>query len=354
VPDSRGRTREEREAARRERELRRAGVTDRTALAREPEPDQDGAELQDGDALSDGAQDAPSDGLDHAPSDGFDGELSEGFDDEPPDELGEASRDEPHADEFFADPTEEHEAADEDVEVPAGTRRVSRLTHPRSTRQRKRSVKPVPTPKAGRRRHSRMGRLASLVALVLAAAGIWLLWQLFQPFHGSPHGSVTVTVPADTSASQVGDLLAREGVISSSFFFELRATLAGERDDLRPGTYHLQLGMSYGSVLSTLTTPPHAAKVTELTITEGRTRHQIDALLRSQHVRGSYFDATRHSRLINPRRYGAPARTNSLEGFLFPSTYQLVEPIRINTLVADQLRAFRQEFAKVNLGYARR
>ena len=39
---------------------------------------------------------------------------------------------------------------------------------------------------------------------------------------------------------------------------------------------------------------------------------------------------------------------------MFPDTYQLRVPISIGTLVADQLRAFRREFARVKLNYARR
>ena len=91
------------------------------------------------------------------------------------------------------------------------------------------------------------------------------------------------------------------------------------------------------SVLKTLTTVPKPAKVTELTITEGRTRREIDALLRSQGVRGSYLAATRRSRLLNPGVTARPEATRSLEGFLFPSTYQLREPISVSALVADQL-----------------
>ena len=239
-------------------------------------------------------------------------------------------------------------------DVASGTRRVTRLERPSSP-------EPEPPRAAGRRprRHSRIGRLLSLLALVLAAALVWFLVELFQPFHGSGHGSVTVTIPPHSSAGKVGDLLERNGVISSegpvpaSFFFELRATLAGERGKLRPGTYHLKLDMGYGQVLKILTTPPPAAKVAELTIAEGRTRRQISALLRSQGIRGSYIAATRHSRLLNPVRYGAPRTTPSLEGFLFPSTYQLRDPVRIPALVADQLRTFRRRFAAVNTGFAR-
>jgi UPF0755 protein len=204
-----------------------------------------------------------------------------------------------------------------------------------------------------RRKHSWPGRILALLALVLAGAVIWFLVELFQPLHGSPHGQVTVTVPARSTARQVGDELAKAGVIPSGFFFEVRATLAGERSDLRAGTYHLQEGMTYGAVLKILTTAPPAAKTTNITIIEGRTRAQVNNLLRTQGVKGSYFAATRRSPLISFAAYGAPRRTPDLEGFLFPDTYQLVEPINIQKLVNDQLTTFRQQFAHVNLAYAR-
>jgi UPF0755 protein len=203
------------------------------------------------------------------------------------------------------------------------------------------------------RRHSWVGRIFALLMLVLAAAVVWFVVSLFQPIHGSPHGHVTVTIPANATAGQIGDDLANAGVISSGFFFDLRATLDGKRGELRAGTYQLQKGMSYTAALRVLTTPPPAAKVTNVTITEGRTRAQVNDLLRAQGVAGSYFVATRRSPLIDFAAYGAPRHTPDLEGFLFPDTYQLVVPISIPKLVDDQLTTFRQQFATVNLGYAR-
>ena len=236
-----------------------------------------------------------------------------------------------------------------DHEEPAGIRSVMRA--PRHTPRSAPAGLPPRQPRL-RRAHSRAGRVIAMLALVLGLAVLWFLNALFQPFHGSGHGSITVTIPAHSSSGQVGDLLERDGVVSSSFFFQLRATLAGERSNLRPGTYHLQLGMSYGDALSVLTKAPPAAKVTDLTLTEGKTRRAIDALLRAQGVSGSYIAATRQSRLLDPRSYGAPRQIKSLEGFLFPSTYQLREPITVDALVADQLNAFRQNFAAVDMGYA--
>ena len=76
-------------------------------------------------------------------------------------------------------------------------------------------------------------------------------------------------IPPNSSSSDVGKLLHADDVVSSSFFFELRATLAGDRSDLRSGTYHLQKGMSYSSVLKKLTTAPPAIPTTKLTLRTG-------------------------------------------------------------------------------------
>ena len=274
--------------------------------------------------------------------------LNEPEPDEDPETDGEP---EPY-DEYDDDP----EPYDDEVprEVPSGTRRVSRLqAGPGPARRRAVQSAPRRRPAATGKRHSWAGRILSLVALVVAAALIWFLVQLFQPFGTSPHGHVTVVVPAHSGTDQVGKLLARDGVISSALFFELRATLAGERSDLRAGTYHLQQGMSYGAVLSALTTPPKAAKTSQLTISEGHTRQYVAQLLRRQGIRGNYLAATRSSPLLNPHQYGAPRHVPSLEGFLFPDTFSLVDPITVKALVSDQLRDFKRRFDSVNLGYAR-
>jgi uncharacterized YceG family protein len=196
-------------------------------------------------------------------------------------------------------------------------------------------------------------RVLAVGALVLAAVLIWFLLDLFQPFTGAGHGRVEVTIPANAGTGQIAQILERDGVIDSSFFFKLRAMLEGDRDKLRSGHYRLALGMSYATVLRILTTPPPPAKTTEVTTIPGKARSQIDALLRSQGVRGSYVADSRHSSLLNPAAYGAPKNTPDLEGFLFPDTYQLKDPLNLKLLVDDQLREFKQQFARVNMRYAR-
>jgi UPF0755 protein len=317
VADQPERTAEEREAARLERERRRTGLD-----PSEPEPEAEDEQQPEQ------YQEPESDGeYEDAPDDG--GYEDDGFEDD-----------------GYEDNGHEDDAA---PEIASGTRRVRRGEHRRPIRTRK------ATPaKPQRKRRRWLVRSVALISLVVGVAALWFLYELFQPFHGSGHGRVTVAIPAHSTSSEVANLLVRDGVIDSSFFFELRATLAGERGDMRSGTYHLQLDMGYGSVLKILTTPPPPVPTTEITIIPGRTRHQIDSLLRSQGVKGSYFDQTRKTKLLNLKAYRVPRSTNSLEGFLFPDTFTLVKPVKIGTLVADQLADFKKQFATVNLSYARR
>jgi UPF0755 protein len=241
------------------------------------------------------------------------------------------------------------EEQEHDGEAPLGIKTVARSQRLNAEKQ-----QPRRRPGKPRRRITRVGgRVMAVLAIVVVAVVLWFLYELFQPFHGSGHSRVTVTIPQHSSVSSVASLLESKGVISSAFFFQLRATIDGERSDLRSGTYHFKLDMNYTDVLKELTTAPRAAPTTMLTLVDGKSRQQIDALLRSQHIRGSYIAETRHSRLLGPVHYGAPRSTPDLEGFLFPSTYQVRTPVNISALVADQLKTFKQQFARVNVSYAR-
>src|SRR5262249_8633327 len=53
------------------------------------------------------------------------------------------------------------------------------------------------------------------------------------------------------------------------------------------------------------------------------------------------------------RRFPGAGRTRSLEGFLFPALYDFTPTTRTRRLVNEQLVAFRQNWQKVNLRYAR-
>jgi UPF0755 protein len=102
--------------------------------------------------------------------------------------------------------------------------------------------------------------------------------------------------------------------------------------------------------------PPTLAppKVVRLLFPEGFTRVQMArraaAVSPTISERG-YLTETASSLL--PGRFAGDGRRRSLEGFLFPATYDLFETDPASSLVKKQLGAFMLNWGKVKLGYAR-
>lgn len=197
-----------------------------------------------------------------------------------------------------------------------------------------------------------MRRIAALLALIAAVVLVWFLVLLLQPFGSSGHGRVQVTIPRGSSVSKIGSILQRDGVISSGFFFKVRAAIDGDRGKLRAGYYVLKKGMSYSAALGLLTTESGLPPTLKVTIIPGRSRRQVQGQLQAIGVKGSYLRGTISSPALEPTQYGAPRSTPTLEGFLWPDTYDLRRPVKLGGLVKEQLARFRQEFAKVDFRYA--
>jgi uncharacterized YceG family protein len=209
---------------------------------------------------------------------------------------------------------------------------------------------PAPPGRVRRRGRFLLPFLVALVVVVAVAA--WFLNSLYQPGKGDGSGRVAVAIPRGGSLGVIADRLGSAGIVDKPFFFKLRVRMAGHASDLKPGSYVLQKDMPYGDVVDRLAAGP-PRNVINVTIPEGRARGEVAPLVRRAGVKGSYTRATERSGHLNPRRYGAP-RGADLEGFLFPATYELKRGATVRALVAKQLEAFKENFAKVGMSYAKR
>jgi UPF0755 protein len=160
-----------------------------------------------------------------------------------------------------------------------------------------------------------------------------------------------VTIPEGASAGEAADVLDRSGVVSSGTLFEIRLALAGKGEEIQAGTYTLGRGTSYSAAIDELTKPP-AQRVITTVIPEGYSREQIAQLASEAGLKGDYEKASKTSKLVNPARYGADD-PGSLEGFLFPATYELEPGSRAQDLVDLQLEAFRRSIRRADMDYAR-
>jgi UPF0755 protein len=210
----------------------------------------------------------------------------------------------------------------------------------------------APRPRAAHRRRRTPGRIIALGVLLALVAGLaWFANALFQPFKEDSAGArVTVRIPEGSSLSQIADILERDGVVEDAGFFQLRARLTGHSGDLRPGSYELRKDMSFTAALDALQegVPPNVVRVG---IPEGLSRREIRPLTKG--LRGNYVRASRRSPRLDPTDYRAP-RGASLEGFLFPATYELKKGRPVKALVNEQLAHFKRNFDGVDLRYARR
>jgi peptidoglycan lytic transglycosylase G len=206
--------------------------------------------------------------------------------------------------------------------------------------------------RGGRSRLTRT-RVAALLALIVAIVVVWFLLSLFQPFAGAGHGRVIVVIPKDSSASKVGSILSDDGVVSSGFFFDMRALVEGKRGELHSGRFLLEHDESYAAAIAALSKPPPVTIPVKVVIPEGETRLQIAQLAAEDGLTGSYTAASEHSPLLDPVTYGAPRSTQNLEGFLFPATYDMKAGASVSRLVSEQLTAFRERFGAEEVRRAR-
>jgi UPF0755 protein len=209
----------------------------------------------------------------------------------------------------------------------------------------------------GERRPAGRGkyRRRRVIALAAALVGVLLLWflvALFQPFKGDGNGEgeVIVSIPDGASAGDVADILTDNDVVSSGSLFQLRLRLAGKSDSVGAGRFVLARDMSYGTAIERLTNT--GGKVT-LTLPEGPPRDENAGIVADAGLKGDYLaESETAPKGFDPAQYAAPNR--NLEGFLFPATYELDPGAPVQELIDQQLEAFEQNFAGVDLSYAKR
>jgi len=201
--------------------------------------------------------------------------------------------------------------------------------------------------------------LGAVVLIVI----LLFLNSLFQPFHGDGQGKVAVVIPKGSSVGEVGELLERKGVISGGFIvdgstlFQARVTLAGDRSNIIAGRHTMAKDMSYSDAIDELTKeskPVEAAKPGVLTvmIPEGQSRPITAKLLKEDGIKGNYMRATKQSKILDPERYGGK-NVKSLEGFLYPDTWEFNTHKPVRNLVALQLKDFKRKIKKIKMKYAK-
>ncbi len=163
------------------------------------------------------------------------------------------------------------------------------------------------------------------LGLLLCAYG-WYRWEL-GPVRADDQTRVSVTIPHGASLHQTSVLLAKKGVIRSSWAFLFYAKFHGP-GSVQAGDFFLQPAMSTPQVLDALRRG--YSQEMSITIPEGLTLQDIDHLLAAK-LLGKEGDLLACAKTCDfssfdflPKSGNFAARATRLEGYLYPDTYFVV------------------------------
>ncbi|OGR77812.1 MAG: hypothetical protein A2X32_00095 [Elusimicrobia bacterium GWC2_64_44] len=142
--------------------------------------------------------------------------------------------------------------------------------------------------------------IAITFALILCALALYFFW---------PGRPVKVTIPEGAGAGKVAAALKAQDVILSSSWFRVLVKLTGTGKKLMPGEYALRERMSAEEALWKMTHSTYVSSI-RIVLPEGWRMEQVAERLEANGVTPA-------------EKFLALAREQKLEGYLFPSTYNL-------------------------------
>jgi UPF0755 protein len=195
---------------------------------------------------------------------------------------------------------------------------------------------------SGRHRGPRRGswalRLGLVLVLVLSGLGIAAIryydWCLGA---SGPREPVSFRVEEGTGGSEIVDALHEQGVVRCGLVSRWLLRRSGLEGEFQAGTFDLTTNMTPDEAFEALTTPPPPVPTVRLTIPEGYRLTQIaDRVEDALGIPSKKFlrAAEASDRSLPPY---LPDDATSLEGFLYPETYEFVEGRTTPDDVIDRL-----------------
>ena len=186
-----------------------------------------------------------------------------------------------------------------------------------------------PAPPKPKRRHPRWPYVLVVLVVLFGGAGV-IATSLFGPvvsalltqseptdYTGDGSGEVQVVVKTGDTGSTIGDTLAAQDVVKTSKAFYQAVVRSGSEVVFQPGTYTLRKQMSAASALQMLQDPASQVQA-KVTIPEGQTAAQAFELV----AEGTGTPvADLEAAAADRGALGIPAEAPSIEGYLFPATY---------------------------------
>jgi UPF0755 protein len=182
-----------------------------------------------------------------------------------------------------------------------------------------------------------MRRLLLFLLILLILAAGYLFVALFHPYQGFPDEGVYVDIPHGASQRAIARLLAENGVVRSRIAFEALCR-SRKRRTLEAGEYFFDHPATSFEVFDVLANG--RVYVKELAVPEGFTMFDIADLAANEGflARDEFLAAAHDPSPVLDLAPGAP----SLEGFLFPATYEFPRHVTGKEMTTAMVKRFRQ------------
>ena len=201
--------------------------------------------------------------------------------------------------------------------------------------------------RSGKRRRRAFGYL--LVAVFAFILGLGAGYARGYFASGDLGRTVTVVVPAGATLSSIAAELEAKGVVKHARAFVIRAESDGYATKFMPGTYTFHQNEPYEDLVAALAQGVNPPTV-KVAIPEGTTLRQAARLVAAEVSTVSAADYVAVARDDPPPfRLGGYRRGTTLEGMLFPATYEVIPKVKARAFVKKQLTAFDDNFAKVDM-----
>jgi UPF0755 protein len=182
----------------------------------------------------------------------------------------------------------------------------------------------------------RLGLLALLVIAAMGGLAGWLDSQISRPYRGHRPEKVFVEIPRGTSRWGVAGILKQNDIIRNRFAFEM-FSLWHVRNPLLAGEYYFDHPLNSKEVFRKIA--EGKIFVHSVTVPEGWTMFDIADEINRQEIcsREEFLAAARDASQISDL---AP-QAQSLEGFLFPSTYEFTRHKSCEQIAKRMVEDFR-------------
>jgi UPF0755 protein len=208
--------------------------------------------------------------------------------------------------------------------------------------------------RGGDRRRFPVVAVVLALVLVLGAAGFGALeakrWYANrfgtgEDYAGPGTGKAVVQVRSGDTAGRIARTLEAQGVVRSARAFVTATRSEPRAQQLQPGFYELRARMKAATALALMLDP--ASRVGVVAVPEGLWAREVLDLL-SQ--RGGIPRTELAAASYRPRELGLPAYANGrLEGFLYPSRYDIHDATDARTALREMVARFRAEAAALRL-----